>query len=96
MTTDDLTTALGAYAGGESNLTYTWATTGTPPTAVTISANGTNAAKNAAALASGATEAQGLNAAGAAADDHGLVEQRRIVTLLDSRIERVAIDMGDA
>ncbi len=37
---------LGADDGGESNLTYTWATTGTPPAAVTFSANGTNAAKN--------------------------------------------------
>jgi uncharacterized repeat protein (TIGR02543 family) len=37
---------LGADDGGESNLTYTWATTGTPPAAVTFSANGTNAAKS--------------------------------------------------
>ena len=37
---------LGADASGESNLTYTWATTGTPPAAVTFSANGTNASKN--------------------------------------------------
>ena len=37
---------LGADAGGESNLTYTWATTGTPPAAVTFSANGTNAAQD--------------------------------------------------
>ena len=36
---------LGADDGGESNLTYSWATTGTPPAAVTFSANGTNAAK---------------------------------------------------
>jgi len=36
---------LGADDGGESSLTYTWATTGTPPAAVTFSANGTNAAK---------------------------------------------------
>ena len=36
---------LGADNGGESNLTYTWATTGTPPAAVTFSANSTNAAK---------------------------------------------------
>ncbi len=32
--------------GGESSLTYTWATTGTPPAPVAFSANGTNAAKN--------------------------------------------------
>ncbi len=32
--------------GGESNLTYTWATIGTPPAAVGFSASGTNAAKN--------------------------------------------------
>ena len=36
---------LGADNGGETNLTYTWATTGTPPASVTFSANGTNAAK---------------------------------------------------
>ncbi len=35
---------LGAWAGGEPNLTYTWAATG--PAAVTFSANGTNAAKS--------------------------------------------------
>ncbi len=38
-------TALGADDGGEANLTYTWATTGTPPASVAFSANGTNAAK---------------------------------------------------
>jgi endoglucanase len=37
---------LGADTGGESSLTYTWATTGTPPAPVTFSANGTNAAKH--------------------------------------------------
>ena len=37
---------LGADAGGASSLTYTWATTGTPPAPVTFSANGTNAASN--------------------------------------------------
>jgi hypothetical protein len=40
---------LGADDGGEANLTYTWATLGTPPAAVTFSANGTNAAKAATA-----------------------------------------------
>ena len=38
--------ALGADAAGESNLTYTWSTTGTPPPAVSFSTNGSNAAKN--------------------------------------------------
>jgi autotransporter-associated beta strand protein len=37
---------LGADAGGQSNLTYTWATTGTPPGPVSFSANATNAAQN--------------------------------------------------
>jgi PKD repeat protein len=37
---------LGADDGGEANLTYTWSLVGTPPAAVTFSANGTNAAKN--------------------------------------------------
>ena len=38
--------ALGADDTGESNLTYTWSTTGTPPAAVSFSTNGSNAAKN--------------------------------------------------
>lgn len=37
---------LGADDFGEPALTYTWATTGTPPAPVTFSANGTNAAKS--------------------------------------------------
>ncbi len=37
---------LGADAGGEANLTYTWSTTGTPPAPVVFSANGSNVAKN--------------------------------------------------
>lgn len=40
---------LGGDEGGEANLTYTWSVVGTPPAPVTFSANGTNAAKNAAA-----------------------------------------------
>ncbi len=44
---------LGADANGEANLTYAWATTGSPPAPVSISVsggiNGTNAAKNATA-----------------------------------------------
>lgn len=44
-----MTTALsvlGADDNGESALTYTWATTGTPPASVAFGANGTNAAKS--------------------------------------------------
>ena len=37
---------LGADDAGESNLSYTWATTGTPPAPVTFSDNGDNTAKN--------------------------------------------------
>ena len=37
---------LGADDAGESNLTYTWATMGSPPAAVAFSLNGSNAAKN--------------------------------------------------
>ncbi|HEX3776573.1 MAG TPA: malectin domain-containing carbohydrate-binding protein [Polyangiaceae bacterium] len=37
---------LGADDGGEAQLTYTWATAGSPPASVSFSANGTNAAKN--------------------------------------------------
>ncbi|HXU80852.1 MAG TPA: PQQ-dependent sugar dehydrogenase [Polyangia bacterium] len=45
---------LGADDGGEGNLTYTWATTGTPPAPVSFSVNGTNAAKNTTATFSAA------------------------------------------
>ena len=44
-TTTTALSMLGANDCGESNLTYTWATTGTPPAAVTFSANNSNAAK---------------------------------------------------
>ena len=37
---------LGADDAGQSNLTYTWAATGTPPAAVTFSVNGSNAAQD--------------------------------------------------
>ena len=37
--------ATGADDAGEAALTYSWTTIGTPPAAVTFSANGTNAAK---------------------------------------------------
>src|SRR6478752_3126568 len=37
---------LGADDAGESALVYTWATSGTPPAAVSFSVNGSNAAKN--------------------------------------------------
>jgi hypothetical protein len=37
---------LGADDAGEASLTYTWATVGTPPGAVSFSANGSNAAKS--------------------------------------------------
>jgi aryl-phospho-beta-D-glucosidase BglC (GH1 family) len=37
---------LGADAGGASSLTYTWATTGTPPAPVSFSVDGSNAASN--------------------------------------------------
>lgn len=44
--TTTLLTVTGADDGGEASLTYTWATTGTPPAGVTFSANASNAAKS--------------------------------------------------
>jgi len=47
--TTSTTTALSVLGnddGGQANLTYTWATTGNPPAAVSFSANASNAAKN--------------------------------------------------
>lgn len=62
---------LGADDGGEPALSYSWATTGTPPATVAFSANGNNAAKQTVATFSKAgsyafkvtvTDAQGLTA----------------------------------
>ena len=44
--TGTLLSVLGADDGGETNLTYTWATQGSPPAPVAFSVNGTNAAKS--------------------------------------------------
>ncbi len=46
VTTTTLSILGSDVTGGESGLTYTWATTGSPPAPVNFSANGTNAAKN--------------------------------------------------
>jgi hypothetical protein len=43
--TSTVLSVLGADNDGEAGLTYSWATTGTPPAAVSFSVNGTNAAK---------------------------------------------------
>ena len=45
-----LLSVLGADDGVENNLTYTWATTGTPPASVQFGANGTNASKKVTAI----------------------------------------------
>jgi plastocyanin len=44
-TTSNLS-VLGTSTGGESNLTYTWSATGTPPAPVTLADNGDNSAKD--------------------------------------------------
>jgi len=73
LTVTNNTTTLSALAtddGGESNLTYTWATVGSIPGPVTYSTNGTNASKNTVATFTtpgtylfecAATDAQGLS-----------------------------------
>ncbi len=43
--TTTILSVLGADDGGESNLTYTWSTLGTPPAPVSFSTNGVNSAK---------------------------------------------------
>ncbi len=43
---------LGADAGGEANLTYTWSVTGNPPGAVTFTTNGGNGSKKSTAVLS--------------------------------------------
>jgi len=44
--TSSTLSVLGADDGGEASLVYTWSTSGTPPAAVSFSANASNSAKN--------------------------------------------------
>jgi len=44
--TSSALSVLGADDGGEGNLTYTWAVSGSPPASVAFSSNGSNASKN--------------------------------------------------
>ena len=82
---------LGADDGGESNLTYTWATTGTPPAAVTFSTNGTNAAKNTTA---GFTRAGTYNFVVTITDSGGLLTTSSVSVTVSQTTSIVAVSPG--
>ena len=77
---------LGADAGGESGLTYTWAATGPAP--VTFSANGTNAAKNATATF---TQAGTYTLTVTIADAHGATVTGGVVVTVLSTLTGIAV-----
>jgi hypothetical protein len=80
--------ALGASAAGESTLTYTWSTTGTPPAAVAFSANGTNAAKNATATF---TAAGTYNLLVTIADANGSTVTSAVTVTVNQTLTSVAV-----
>ena len=79
---------LGADDGGAANLTYTWATTGTPPAAVSFSANGTNAAKNTTATF---TENGTYNFTVTITDAGGLTTTSSVSVVVDQQLAEIVV-----
>jgi PKD repeat protein len=84
---------LGADAGGVSNLSYTWSTTGTPPAAVTFSANGTNAAQNTTATF---TKAGTYNFLATITNSGGLSTTSSVSVTVDQSFTSIAVTPGTA
>ena len=79
---------LGTDDGGEGSLTYTWATIGTPPAAVTFSANGTNAAKTTTATFS---KAGSYNLQVTVADQPGLSTTSSVAVTVDQTLTSILV-----
>ena len=79
---------LGADDGGESNLTYTWATTGTLPAAVNFSVNGTNGAKNTTATFS---KAGTYNFQVAITDQGGLTVTSSVTVMVSQTLTTITV-----
>ena len=79
---------LGSDDGGESNLTYSWATTGTPPASVNFSLNGTNAAKNTVATFS---EAGTYNLQVTITDQGGLTATSSVTVTVNDTLTYVVV-----
>jgi hypothetical protein len=84
---------LGADDNGEANLTYIWATTGTPPAAVTFSANGANAAKNSTATF---TKAGGYNFQVTVKDQGNLTVTSAIAVTVNQTLTSVVVSPASA
>jgi len=85
--------ALGADDGGETNLVYTWAATGTPPAPVTFSANGTNAAKSVTATF---TAAGTYNLQVTAKDQAGLTATSLVAVTVSQTMTSIAVSPSSA
>ena len=84
---------LGADDGGESNLTYTWQTTGSPPASVGFSANGTNAAKNTTATF---TKAGTYNFQVTITDAHGLTTTSTVSVTVNQTLSSITVSPSAA
>jgi rhamnogalacturonan endolyase len=84
---------LGDDDGGETNLKYTWATTGTPPAAVTFSANGTNAAKSTIATF---TKAGTYNLQATIMDSGGLTVTSSVAVTVNQTLTSVGLSPSTA
>ena len=84
---------LGADDGGEANLAYTWATTGTPPAAVTFSPNGTNAAK---ATTASFTKAGSYTLQVTVRDQPGLTATSTVAVTVNQTLTSIALAPASA
>jgi hypothetical protein len=83
---------LGGDDAGEAGLTYTWSAVGTPPAAVTFSANGTNAAKNTSVTFSAA----GTYTLRAAISDGSLSASSDVTVTVNQTLTAIAITPATA
>jgi hypothetical protein len=78
---------------GASSLTYTWATTGTPPAAVTFSANGTNAAQDVTATFS---EAGSYNFEVTVSDPSGYIATSSVMVTVNQTLSSIVVSPSSA
>jgi CubicO group peptidase (beta-lactamase class C family) len=84
---------LGNDDGGESNLTYTWNTTGTVPGPVTFSVNGTNTAKNTVATF---TRAGNYSFQVIISDQSNLTVTSTVSVTVNQRIQNITVSPSSA
>ncbi len=84
---------LGADAGGEATLSYTWAASGAPPAPVAFSPNGTNEAKSSTATF---TRAGTYTLQATITDGAGLMVQSSVMVTVDQALTAIAVTPGSA